>query len=227
MPVSFLRASGWFGPEDASPLTIVGVGATGSHIALLAAKMGFHDFTIFDPDIVESHNLPNQAYDIEHIGMPKVEALKQVLQRFNPDIKVNTYNCYFDRSHKKLLAGSLILTVDTMSARKEALSTFEGNWKVQNVFETRLGFSHGELNIISNMDLVETQEWFSTLSNDEDIPEGPCNQRICTTLVNMIASYTVHCICAMRNSKRSNTQWSYSKKTVFDLSEKITTHSIG
>jgi hypothetical protein len=225
--VSFLRHAGWFGPEDAQTLNIVGVGATGSHIGLIAAKMGFHNFRVWDADIVEDHNLPNQIYDVEHVGKPKVEAFKSVLQRFNPSINVETHNYFFDSSHKSFLDGPLVLTVDTMSARKEAVSTFKLNWKVNKVFETRLGFDFGELNIVDNMDVLETDAWSECLLDDKDLPEGPCNLRICTTLVSMVASYTVHCICAMLNSKRSDNEWSYSKKTLFNLDPKITTHNLG
>ena len=74
--VSFLRHSGWFGPETAGDtvLNIIGVGATGSHIGLYAAKMGFHNFQVWDLDIVENHNLPNQIYENEDIGSKKVDA---------------------------------------------------------------------------------------------------------------------------------------------------------
>ena len=223
---SFLRHAGWFGPEDAKTLNIIGVGATGSHIGLYAAKMGFHNFRVWDADIVESHNLPNQIYDVEHIGQRKVDAFKQVLQRFNPSINVETHDYFFNSSHKELLEGPMILTVDTMSSRKEALSTFELNWKVNKVFETRLGFDFGELNIIDNMNVNDTKTWFSCLRDDSELEEGPCNLRICTTLVSMVASYTVHCLCAMLTSKRSGSSWDYSKKTLFNLDPQITTHNL-
>ena len=223
---SFLRHAGWFGPEDAKTLNIVGVGATGGHIGLYAAKMGFHNFRVWDADIVESHNLPNQIYDTEHIGQRKVEAFKAVLQRFNPAINVETHDYFFDSSHKELLEGPMVLTVDTMSSRKEALSTFKLNWKVDKVFETRLGFDFGELNIIDNMNVNEADSWYSCLRDDSELEEGPCNLRICTTLVSMVASYTVHCLCAMLSSKRSNKNWSYSKKTLFNLDPQITTHNL-
>ena len=63
--VSFLRHAGWVGPEDlTTPLVIIGCGAVGSHVALCAAKMGFSNFILFDADVVEAHNLPNQTYEI-------------------------------------------------------------------------------------------------------------------------------------------------------------------
>jgi len=95
--VSFLRHSGWVGPEDfTEPLNIIGTGAVGSHVAVLAARMGFHKFRLWDHDLVEPHNLANQVFDHNHIGMPKVEAVKDVLTRFNPAIMVETHQKFFE-----------------------------------------------------------------------------------------------------------------------------------
>ena len=225
--VSFLRHSGWFGPEDASePLNIIGVGATGSNIGLIAAKMGFQRFRVWDPDIVEDHNLPNQIYDVEHVGKRKVDAFQEVLTRFNPMIKVEKSDTYFTRENKPDLSGPLVLTVDTMKARKEIYHAFRINWKVKNVFETRVGFDYAELNVIDNMNTQASDAWFNCLRDDSEIPEGPCNLRICTTLVTMVAAHTVHTICNMLSSSRREQSWDYSNKTIFNLAPRLETHNI-
>lgn len=229
--VSFLRHSGWFGPEDSGNtyLNIIGVGATGSHIGLYAAKMGFHNFRIFDPDKVEAHNLPNQIYSAQDIGSSKVDAFERILKEFNPHVVVEKHNYYYEtEKHKNLISGPLVLTVDTMRARKDIYDTFKNNWKIKKVFETRLGFDYGELNIIDNFSSSQLEEWRSNLFNDEDVPEGPCNLRICTTLVCLVSSYTVHKICDMMSSTRRKTDFDYDKKTIFnfDTLQNIKTYSI-
>jgi len=225
--VSFMRHAGFFGPEDAQTLNIIGVGATGSNIGMIAAKMGFHNFRVWDADIVENHNLPNQIYDVEHVGQRKVDAFASVIKRFNPNANVETHPYFFDSSHKDLLAdGPLVLTVDTMSARKESHSAFHMNWKVNKVYETRLGFDFGELNIVDNMNITESNNWAQCLRSDDELDEGPCNLRICTTLVGLVASYTVHSICAMLSSQRTGLDATFKQKTLFNLDPKLTIHSL-
>lgn len=222
MSVDFLRHSGYCSPEILrEPLNVVGVGATGSNIALLAARMGFTRFKIWDPDVVESHNLPNQVYDHHHIGAMKVDALADVLRRFNPEIRVETYPDYFTSEQKQLLDGPLILTVDTMSARQESIAAFQFNPMVKYVFETRLGFEHGELNIIDNCSSQAVKLWANTLLSDDKVPEGPCNQRICTTLVTIVASFTVQLLCGMFVAEKNSQPWQYRTKTVFNLKDSL------
>ena len=221
--VSFLRHAGWFGPEDTCQLNIIGVGATGSYIGLIAAKMGFHKFQVWDGDIVETHNLPNQIYDVCHVGEPKVNAFEEVLRRFNPRIEVMKHNKFFTSAeHKTSLEGPLILTVDTMSARKDIYDAFKLNWRVKKVYETRLGFDYGELNIINNLNTNELDGWMSTLRNDNEIPDGPCNLRLCTTLVTLTASYTVHCLC----NDLSKDPKPLKKKTMISLTPILETYNI-
>jgi hypothetical protein len=102
------------------------------------------------------------------------------------------------------------------------------NWRVKSVFETRLGFDHGELNIIDNMNINILEEWKGSLRDDKEIPEGPCNLRICTTLVSMVAAYTVQTICQMLVSKqKENPMWEHKKKTIISLAPELKTYTLG
>ena len=148
------------------------------------------------------------------------------LTAFNPGIKVEKHDYYFKAEHKGQLEGPLVLTVDTMKARKNIYDAFQLNWKVNKVFETRVGFDYAELNVIDNLTTLELTEWKSTLKNDSEIPDGPCNLRICTTLVSMVAAYAVHTICSMLSARRREEAWVHDKKTIFNLDPKITTYTL-
>lgn len=66
------------------PITIIGVGGIGSHVAFHLAKMGATHLTIIDPDKVEEHNIPSQLYSIDDVGTHKVSALQQIINKFSP-----------------------------------------------------------------------------------------------------------------------------------------------
>mgnify|MGYP001496839398 CR=1 FL=1 len=79
-----------------------------------------------------------------------------------------------------------------------------------------------------NPNLSQLNEWESTLLDDSQIPESPCNMRIITTLVCMVSSYTTHKICDLVSSSRRNTDYDYEKKTIFNYNTQnnIKTYSI-
>lgn len=71
-------------------VAIAGVGGLGSNVAISLARVGVGYIKIIDFDVVEPSNLNRQQYFIDQIGMKKVEALKENLQRINPFIKLVT-----------------------------------------------------------------------------------------------------------------------------------------
>ncbi len=71
---------------------IAGAGGLGSHVAIALARVGIGQLNIADFDVVEPSNLNRQQYFIDQIGMPKVLALQNNLQRINPASKIKIFN---------------------------------------------------------------------------------------------------------------------------------------
>jgi molybdopterin-synthase adenylyltransferase len=73
----FIRQRDVLPPDKLAKLAIsvIGCGAVGSFTVLTLAKMGITDITVYDGDKVEEHNLPNQWYKLDHLGMNKTDAL--------------------------------------------------------------------------------------------------------------------------------------------------------
>lgn len=71
---------------------IAGAGGLGSSVAIALARVGIGQLNIADFDVVEPSNLNRQQYFIDQIGMPKVIALRDNLQRINPATKINIYH---------------------------------------------------------------------------------------------------------------------------------------
>ena len=227
--ISFLRHNSFFGPEDAQGVTlnIIGVGATGSWVGLLAAKMGWHNFRIWDPDVVESHNCPNQAYDIGFVGTKKVDAFKQTLKAFNPHILVEKYDCYFEsEKHNKLLDGPVFVAVDSLLARKDIFSNISCHPDVDIIFETSMGFTHATLNVFDTWDVDRINSYLANIKTDEEVAESACNARIITTLTNIVASNLVHILCDYYSSSRRNTSFNFKQKYVYSLTNTLQVYNL-
>ena len=226
--VSFLRHNSFFGPEDVTGkcLNIIGVGATGSWVGLLAAKMGWHKFRVWDLDVVESHNCPNQIYDLDQVGMKKVDAFEAVLKRFNPQVIVEKYDCFFESSlHADLLEDYVFIAVDSNSARKDIFECLEENLSVDLAIETKMGFTHAELNVMRPF-TGEFKAATDMLVSDEKLTESACNARIITTLTNIIASNVVHIFSAYAAKYRKEKTLLIQRKTIFQLDPYLKIYSI-
>ncbi len=70
---------------------IAGCGGLGSTAAVALARAGIGKLIIADFDVVEPSNLNRQQYFVEHIGQPKVEALKEIILKANPFAEVECH----------------------------------------------------------------------------------------------------------------------------------------
>ncbi len=78
---------------------IAGAGGLGSNCAMALARSGIGTLVIADFDIVDEENLGRQYYFHDQVDMIKTEALKENIQRVNPDITVIIYQEMLDRNN--------------------------------------------------------------------------------------------------------------------------------
>ncbi len=71
---------------------IAGCGGLGSNCAVALARVGVGRLIIADFDIVTEQNLNRQYYFHDQIGRLKVHALRDNIQRINPDVVVKAFD---------------------------------------------------------------------------------------------------------------------------------------
>ena len=113
---------------------IVGIGAMGSRVAELLARLGTPALHIWDMDIVEDKNIANQVYLHHQIGMKKTDALEELLKDINPEIKIIKHGKFEDHN----LSGYIFLCVDSIELRHKIASTNKDNPYVIAMFDTRM-----------------------------------------------------------------------------------------
>lgn len=157
------------------PFILIGAGGIGSPLALILVKMGVRNLTVYDPDVVEAHNLPSQQYRVEDIGRPKVEALAAICQQF-AGVSITAKHQTFDSSEP--LSGVVISAVDSMATRREIWEQgVRYNPMVKFYLEARMGAQEGRIYTLKpcNPDHVDSYE--KTLYSDEESVELPCTAR--------------------------------------------------
>lgn len=187
----YWRQLDMFDPQTfTKPVHIIGVGATGSWIAFILAKMGVRNITAWDFDIVEIHNLPNQIYGLQEVGLLKVEALKKIVER-DCGIEIKAKAEKVDGTQK--LEGIVYICTDTMSSRKEIwLNSLKYQLEVNLVVETRLGAELGTIYCVRPLDPTDVREYENTLYGDSEAEESPCSYRAIPTVVSAIAGLASH-----------------------------------
>lgn len=126
----------FFKPEElSSRIHIIGCGAIGSLVAETLARMGIAKITLYDFDVVSSHNIANQIYVEEDIGKFKLDALSKRLLTINPDIDLKLCR---DGYTDQILNGYIFLCVDNIDTRRMIVEKHLQNQFVKGVFDFRM-----------------------------------------------------------------------------------------
>lgn len=109
---------------------IAGAGGIGSNVALNLVRSGVKALRIVDFDCVEPSNLNRQFYFQDQICRPKVEALRENLQRIRPDLEVEAIVARIDETNCSALFGDCDLVVeafDKAAAKKMLMEALAGD----------------------------------------------------------------------------------------------------
>jgi hypothetical protein len=181
------RQIGFFTPSTMTgKIHVVGAGATGSHIVDTLACMGLENIVVYDFDIVENHNLPNQIYTLADVGKPKVVALQQHIKN-KMGFDIATKNEKVDAIEN--LEGVLILCTDKMQCQKDIFNkSARLNSKAIAAIETRMGIDQGRIYFLDPNNKAHLKKYAAEWYSDEEAVESPCNLRAISGTAKLIAS---------------------------------------
>lgn len=176
------------------PVNIIGAGATGSWLALCLAKLGITQIQVWDNDEIEEHNVPNQAYEIEQVGLRKVDALQMNLEistKYKPVV-------HFETFVNQRIGGIVFLMVDSMKARKEIWeNSLKMKPNVKLLIEPRMGLNEGRIYVVEPTDLLHIKRYEECWYSDEEAETSACgaSQSVITTamgVASMCARQLIH-----------------------------------
>lgn len=72
---------------------LVGVGGIGSVVAEMLVRCGFGKLILYDYDKLELANMNRLFYTPDQIGLTKVQAAKETLEKINPDVEIEVFSC--------------------------------------------------------------------------------------------------------------------------------------
>jgi sulfur carrier protein ThiS adenylyltransferase len=102
-----------------STVGIAGLGGLGSQVTIALARIGVGTLILADYDIVEPSNLNRQQYFIQQIGMPKVDAMRENLQRVNPYVLVITHPTVITPRNVQSVFGNAHIIVEAFDKADE------------------------------------------------------------------------------------------------------------
>lgn len=166
--------------EFKKPIHVIGCGAIGSWVVFFLLKMGFSNIHVYDYDVVEEHNLPNQMFKEDQIGTHKVESILSVYMDFFEDVieknqsRLIIHNQKVTSKDATLFNGVVISCVDSMEARKEIYENALKFGSAELWIEGRIGIYGAYIYTVERGNMTAFNEYEKTLYADEDAEVSSC-----------------------------------------------------
>jgi len=176
MGISYMSQEEIYNPDfQKSDIQIIGVGSTGSFLALTLAKMGLKDIKIIDYDKVENHNIPNQFYKIKDENKEKLDALKDIIKEFS-DIEIKTENIKIDKNYSfdVGLNTIVLICVDNMESREIIFNKLK-DFPIKKLIDTRFGGEGFSIHVVDLEKEEEKERYEKSLKLP--IKETPCGEK--------------------------------------------------
>ena len=160
------------------PVHIVGAGGIGSALFLPLLKLGVAELHVWDPDIVEPHNIPAKLlYRPSDVGKSKVECLRDFSQWVETECQVRPHAQLVEPDTE--LSGVVISGVDSMASRQQIWKAVRRNVvDVAFYMDARIGGEQFELYSLFPYDPQDARQYEeSWLVNDEQTLDLPCAAR--------------------------------------------------
>lgn len=164
---------------------VIGVGASGSRLVLHLARLGLQGpIHVWDPDIVEEHNIANQAYRLGDIGRLKVEALADLVKA-TTDTDLVIHPEAVDGTQR--MGDIVFLLTDSMASRRTIWAQgIKRKPYISLLIETRMGPDTGRVYTVNPGNGGHIAAYEGTFYEDPPRPTSACGA---TTTVGPTAEY--------------------------------------
>lgn len=163
------------------PIHVIGAGGIGSWTALLLAKMGCSNVTVYDFDEVEEHNVASQFYKESQLGELKLDALQENIKEQSG---LSIIRGSVD-DEPKINEGLIIIAVDSMEMRDKLAKMYKDTSCY--IIDGRMGGL--QLEIYTRF----AKNYPSTIVASEDVSHEPCTAKAicfnCAVIGGLICNY--------------------------------------
>lgn len=158
-------------------VNILGLGTVGSHAAVELARFGVGSLTLIDPDVVEAHNLPSQAYAVTDLGRLKNEACAERVRAVSDHVRIDARPLRL-AGGESLPPGPVILAVDDMDARR-AITEGSLAWRGTHslVIDGRMAGRLLQLYCFDPNDQDALDGWLKSWFPQDEASPVPCGGR--------------------------------------------------
>lgn len=196
------------------PVHIIGAGAIGSHVALMLAKMGVTDISVYDPDVVSIENMSCQGFRFSDIGKLKVKALFDIVESYT-NVKIKGYCFPWTKEKPFDLRGIVVSAADSMKVRADLFNHCKDDFRIEWFIDSRMGAESALMYVMNAQRPIDQEAYSATLYSDEEAQPERCTAKATIYTANLLSGHVVKAVKDLITKKPypRTTMWNIAKNT--------------
>ena len=174
---------------------VVGCGAIGSHVEEQLARLGCESIHLWDFDTVSPHNITNQMFTALDIGLPKVEAVYNMMCAINPDLEKRITLHPEGLQSPYILNGYVFMCVDSIKIRQEIVKANRMNPNCKAFFDFRMRLLDAQHYFADRKDREQMKAFWEGMDFTEEEAKDATPKSACGVELSLI--YTVKMIASV------------------------------
>ena len=175
--------------ESSFKMIIGGAGGIGSWFAMLAARsLPNAMISVYDFDLIETHNIGGQLFSGLQVGMSKVSAIQDLIRSY-ANMEVASFSCKYTSND---YASYMVSCFDNMEARQLMFDTWCSRGYDKGMFvDGRLLAEQFEVYFVPAGDREAIKKYRERLFKDSEVEDAPCTMKQTSHYAAMIAATMV------------------------------------
>lgn len=201
------------------PISLIGAGAVGSRIFAHLVELGCMNLRVYDPDVVEPHNLANQLFSTNDVGRSKTEALRAWYEWKTGEPCPDSTHLHPVRAENgPPPRGLVFMCVDSFAKRANVFdAVIKDNAGVTQIIDTRMAARHGNILYFGP---TAVDRFPNSLGDDETAETSACGTSL--TVGATAAVIAAQAVWTMINALSVNTPLVTSRTNIYCAPEALT-----
>ena len=183
MATRYLRNQDLIDQSRLDKITVIGAGGIGSALLQNAAIMGFKEITVWDPDMLEEHNLSTTSWPEKYLGSCKSRAAEETIKTLNKKCKLIPKPHFWQTGMP--LNNKVFLTPDNMECRLAVYNQWKQNPDREFLIDMRMGALGFEIITVTR----ESDYFMDSYVPSNEIADDPCTAKHTIFCGSLAASY--------------------------------------
>lgn len=165
------------------PIHIIGLGAVGSHVALMLTRLGVSNFYLYEFDTVVPYNVANQSYYFEDITHPKLDSMIGQMRAINPQLNIKLFPKGYIHQN---LSGYVFLCADSIELRKQIVTDNRFNTNIKAMLDFRMRLSDAQHYMADWDNDKEKEDFFNSMQFTAEEAKAATPVSACGTTLSII-----------------------------------------